>query len=57
MDATRFRIRTLVVAIALIALLCWVGLAWWDWYRRDQLLDPFDALEMAATATAQIDRG
>ncbi len=47
MYRARVRIRTLMVAIAIVALLCWAGLAWWDWYHRDQGIEPFDVLEMS----------
>jgi hypothetical protein len=46
MYLTRFRIRTITIAVAVIALHCWASLAWWDWYGRDPPVDPFDALEM-----------
>lgn len=48
---TRFRIRTLMIAVAVIAPICWAGLAWWDWYRRNQPVDPFDALEMVPVSS------
>jgi hypothetical protein len=35
MYSTRFRIRSLMIAVAVIALLCWAGLAWREWYWRE----------------------
>jgi hypothetical protein len=46
MYSSRFRIRTLMIAVAVVALLCWAGLACRDWFWLDQPIDTFDYLEM-----------
>jgi multidrug resistance efflux pump len=56
MHSTRFRIRTLMIAVAVVALLCWAGTAWWDWYRRDEPTDPFDAVEMVPVTSGSAER-
>jgi hypothetical protein len=46
MYLTRFRIRTLMIATAIIAVPTWAGVVCHDWLRRDQVVDPFDTLKL-----------
>jgi hypothetical protein len=56
MYTSRFRIRTLMIAVGAVALLCWAGLACRDWFWRDQPIDPFDAVEMLPPTSGLAER-